>query len=151
MYAVTGRDAQIIEQSRSANPTTTGLEARSVLRNRTLKIKPLDAWDVWIGNNNLDGNVATSRPRKKIQRVPSHVSCHRDTAASKAATCARERVSMRRPMIVFSHEGSARLTDLILRLGHDCEVRIYRSAQERISYPADEVLFCPLPFFRCEF
>ena len=33
----------IAEQSRFANPTTTWLEARSVLRYRKLKIKPLDA------------------------------------------------------------------------------------------------------------
>ena len=43
--AVTGRDTRITGQSRCANPTTTWLEARSVLRNRKVKIKPLDAGD----------------------------------------------------------------------------------------------------------
>ena len=43
MYAVTGRDAQIAGHSRFANPTTTWLEAQSVLRTRKLKINPLDA------------------------------------------------------------------------------------------------------------
>ena len=40
MYAETGRDAQIAGQSRFVNPTTTWLEARSVLRNRKLNINP---------------------------------------------------------------------------------------------------------------
>ena len=40
MYAVAGRDAQIAGQSRFAIPTTTSLEARSVLRNRKLKSNP---------------------------------------------------------------------------------------------------------------
>ena len=47
MHAVTGRDAQIAGQSRLANSTTTWREARNVLRNRELKIKPLDVWDFW--------------------------------------------------------------------------------------------------------
>ena len=47
IYGVTGRDAQIAGQSRFTNPTTTWLEARSVLRNRKLKFKPLGAWDFW--------------------------------------------------------------------------------------------------------
>ena len=63
MYAVTGRDAQISGQSRLANPTTTWLEARSVLPNRKLKIKPLDAWDFWICKHNVNGNVVTPTPR----------------------------------------------------------------------------------------
>ena len=46
MHAVTGRDAQIAGQSRLANSTTTWREARNVLRNRELKIKPLDVWDL---------------------------------------------------------------------------------------------------------
>ena len=45
MYAVTNRDAQIAGQSRFFNPTTTWLEAQSVLRTRKLKINPLDAWE----------------------------------------------------------------------------------------------------------
>ena len=44
MYAVAGRDAQITGQSRFANPTTIWLEARSVLRIRKLKSRPLDVW-----------------------------------------------------------------------------------------------------------
>ena len=59
MYAVTGRGAQIAGQSRFANPTTTWLEARSVLRNRKLKIKPLDAWDFRICKHNVNGKLVT--------------------------------------------------------------------------------------------
>ena len=64
MYAVTGRDAQIAGQSRFANPTTTWLEARSVLRKRKLKIKPLDDWDFWIYDHNVNGEVVTPTPQK---------------------------------------------------------------------------------------
>ena len=63
MYAVTGRDAQIAGHSRFANPTTTWLEARSVVRNRKLKIKPLDAWDSWICKHNVNRKVVTPIPR----------------------------------------------------------------------------------------
>ena len=59
MYAVTGRDAQIAGQSQFANPTTTWLEARSVRRNRKLKIKPLDAWEFRICKHNANGKAAT--------------------------------------------------------------------------------------------
>ena len=52
-YDVTGRDAQIAGKYRFANPTTTWLEARSVLRNQTLKIKPIDAWDLSICKHNV--------------------------------------------------------------------------------------------------
>ena len=55
MYAVAGRDARIDGQSRFANPTTTWLEARSVLQNRKLKIKPLDVWDFRICKHNVNG------------------------------------------------------------------------------------------------
>ena len=64
MYAVTGRDAQIAGESRFANPTTTWLEARSVLRIRKFKIRPLDAWDVWICKHNVNGKVVTPTPRR---------------------------------------------------------------------------------------
>ena len=63
MYAVTGRDAQIAGHSRFANPTTTWLEARSVLRNRKLKIKPLDAWEFRMCKHNVNGKVVTPAPR----------------------------------------------------------------------------------------
>ena len=43
MYAVTGRDTQVAGQSQFASPTTTWLEARSVMRNRKLKIKSFEA------------------------------------------------------------------------------------------------------------
>ena len=112
MYAVTGRDAQITGQSRFANPTTTWLEARSVLRNRKLNIKPSDAWDFWICKHNVNGKVVTPTPRNQLQRVSGYVSRHRETADRRAATRARDHVSLRRPMIVFSNKGAARLTPI---------------------------------------
>ena len=62
MYAVAGRDARIDGQSRFANPTTTWLEARKIVRDRKLKIKPLDAWDVWIWKQSVNGKVVTPTP-----------------------------------------------------------------------------------------
>ena len=50
-------------QSRFANPTTTCLEARSVLRNRKLKIKHLDALHFWIFKHNVNGKVVTPTSR----------------------------------------------------------------------------------------
>ena len=96
-----------------------------------------------MGNHNVNGKVVTPTPRKLVQRVPGYVSRHRDTAASKAAT--RDRVSLRRRMIVFSNKGSAPLIDLFLRLGHDCEVRIYHKAQARTGFPTNEILSFPFP------
>ena len=63
MYAVNGRDAQIAGQSQFAIPTTTWLEARSVLRNRKLNIKPVDAWEFRICKHNVIGKVVTPTPR----------------------------------------------------------------------------------------
>ena len=68
MYAVTGRDAQIAGQSRSANPTSTSLEAQSALKDRNLKIKPLDAWDFWICNHNINAEAVALTQRNKIQQ-----------------------------------------------------------------------------------
>ena len=64
MYAMTGQDAEVAALSRFAKPTTTWLEARIVLCNRKLKIKPLDAWDVLFCKHNLNGKVVTPAPRK---------------------------------------------------------------------------------------
>ena len=107
MYTVTGRDAQIAGQSRFANTTTTWLEARSVLRIRKLKIKPLDARDFWICKHNVNGKVVTPTSRNQRQRVSGYVSRLGDTAARRAATRARDGVSLLRPMIVFSNKGAA--------------------------------------------
>ena len=63
MYAVTGRDAQIAGKFRFDNLTTTWLEAGSVLRNRKVKIKPLDAWEFRICEHNVNGKVVTPTPR----------------------------------------------------------------------------------------
>ena len=104
---MTGRDAQIARQYRFANPTTTWLEARSILRIRKLKIKPLDAWDVWICKHNVNGKVVTPTSRNQRQRVSGYVSRLGDTAARRAATRARDGVSLLRPMIVFSNKGAA--------------------------------------------
>ena len=112
MYAVTGRDAQIAGKSRFASPTTTWLQARSVLRNRKLKIKRLDAWDSWICEHNANGKVVTPTPRNQLQRVSGYVSLHKDTAARRAATRALDRLSLQRPIIVFSNKGTARLTPI---------------------------------------
>ena len=72
MYAVTGRDAQIAGESRFANPTTTWLEARSVLRIRKFKIRPLDAWDVWICKHNVNGKVVTRTPQQESKHRPDY-------------------------------------------------------------------------------
>ena len=45
MCAVTSQDVHIVGKFRFAN-STTWLEARSVLLTRTLKMEPLDAWDI---------------------------------------------------------------------------------------------------------
>ena len=72
IYGVTGRDAQIAGQSRFTNPTTTCLEARSVLRIRKLKIKPFDAWDVWICKHNVNGKVVTRTPQQESKHRPDY-------------------------------------------------------------------------------
>ena len=64
-----GRDAHIAGLSRFANPTTTWLEARSVLRNQKFKIRLLDAWEVRICKHNVNGNVLTPTRLKYLQRV----------------------------------------------------------------------------------
>ena len=145
MYAVTGRDAEITGQSRSAKPTTTWLEAQSVLLKRKLKIKPLDAWNIGICNHNVTGKVATPTHRKRIKRVPGYVPHHGDTAARKAATCALDRTSLRRSIDdrVLQQRFRPIDPDLLLHLGHDCEVRIYQWPQAQIGYPAGEVPFIP--------
>ena len=48
-------------------------------------------------------------------------------------------------MIVLSNKGATQLTNLLLLLGHDREVRIYQWARARIGCPADEDPFFPFP------
>ena len=138
--AVTGRDVPIAGQSRFANLTTTWLETRSVLRNRKLKIKTSDAWDFWICNHDVNRKVVTPIPRKEIQRLRGYVSRDRDTAAREAATCARDRMSLRRSMVVFSNKGAARLTPICF-----CALSKIRNPTVRSLPPSSPFLIDPPP------
>ena len=97
-----------------------------------------------ICKHNVNGEVVTPTPRNQIQRVSGYVSRHRDTAARKA-TCARDRVAAKTDDRVLQQRCRPIDPDLLLRLGHDCEVRICQWAQARIGYPVDEVPFFPFP------
>ena len=139
MYDVTGRDAQIAGQSRFANPTTTWLEARSVLPNRKFKIKPLHAWDFWICKHNVNGNVVTTKLTPTS--IGLRLSSQRYGSQGGSHPCTRPPFPAKTDDRVLQQRYRPLEPDLLLHLGHDCELQIGHWAQARIVYPADEVSF----------
>ena len=93
MYAVTGRGAQIAGESRFANPTTTWLEARLVLRIRKLKIKPLDAWDVWICKQCKQKGCIPYTTKLTLTRIGLRPSSQRYGSQEGSHPCTRPRVA----------------------------------------------------------
>ena len=102
--------------ARFANPTTTWLEARSVLRNRKLKIKPLDAWDFC--KHNVNGKVVTPTPRNELQRVSGYVSSQGNGSQEGSNPCTRPRVAAKTDDRVLQQRCRPIDPDLLERLGH---------------------------------
>ena len=147
MYAVTGRGAQIAGESRFANPTTTWLEARIVLRIRKLKIKPLDAWDVWICKQCKQKGRNPYTTKLTLTRIGLRPSSQRYGSQEGSHPCTRPRVAAKTDDRVLQQRCHPIDPDLLLRLEHDYEVRICHWAQARIGYPAEKVPFFPFPCF----
>ena len=143
MYALTGRDAQIVARSRFANPATTWLEARSVLRNRKLKIKLVGGWDFWICEHNVNGKGRNPYTAKLTPTsIGLRLSSQRFGSQEGSHPYTRPRVAANTDDRVLQQSCRPIDPDLLVRLGHDCEVRVCEWAQARIGYPADEVIRC---------
>jgi len=145
MYAVAGRDAQITGQSRFANPTTIWLEARSVLRIRKLKSRPLDVWvsDLQTQCKRKGRNPYTTKLTPTS--IGLRLSSQRYGSQGGSHPCTRPRVAAKTDDRVLQQRCHPIDPDLLLRLEHDYEVRICHWAQARIGYPAEEVPFFPFP------
>ena len=117
IYALTGRDAQIAGQSQFANLITTWLEARCVLRNRKLKIKPLDAWDFGICKHKR--NVRNPYTTKLTPTsIGLRVSSQKNGSHEGSHPCTRLRVAAKTDDCVLQQRCRPIDPDLLQRLGH---------------------------------
>ena len=118
MYAVAGRDAQITGQSRFANPTTIWLEARSVLRIRKLKSRPLDVWvsDLQTQCKRKGRNPYTTK--LSPMSIGLRLSSQRNGSQDGSHPCTRPRVAAKTDDRVLQPTCRLIHPDLLQRLGH---------------------------------